>query len=92
MISGTARVGVVLDDLQPSLMVEQPVQHVRRFRCCGRDHLGMEGAKLVGDVSIECNAGLVAVPGVDIADRLSAPASVEELPVRAGGRTVAPHG
>jgi hypothetical protein len=37
-------------------------------------------------MSIKCNARLVAVSGVGIADRLSAAPSMEELPVRAGGR------
>lgn len=73
-------------------MVEQPVEHVWRFRCGGRDRLGMEGSELIGNMSVKCNAWLIAVSGVDIADRLSVTTSVEELPVRAGGRSVAPHG
>lgn len=42
-------------------------------------------------MSVERDAGLVTVPGVDVTQRLTAAARAEELPVRAGGGAVAPN-
>lgn len=41
-------------------------------------------------MGVEGDAGLVAVPGVDVADRLAAAAGAEELPVRTGRGAVSP--
>jgi hypothetical protein len=82
----------VLGGAEPGAVPQQPVEHVR---CLGRgrgDDFGVEGTELVGHVRVESDAGLVAVPGVDVADRLAAAAGAEELPVRAGGGAVAPGG
>ena len=90
LVGGAAGVGVMLGDAQPGAVMEQPVEHVRRLGRGRRDDLGVERAELVGDVGVERDAGLVAVPGVDVAERLAPAARAEELPVRAGGAAVAP--
>ena len=69
LVGGAARVRVVLGDAQPGAVLEQPSQHVRRLGRGRRDDFGVEGAELVGDVGVERDAGLVAVPGVDVAEQ-----------------------
>ena len=90
LVGGAARVRVVLGDAQPRAMLEQPVQHMRRLGRGRCDDFGVEGAELVGDVGVERDAGLVAVSGVDVAQRLAPAARPEELPIRAGGAAIAP--
>ena len=80
----------MLDDAQPGAVLEQPVQHVRRLGGGRGDDLGVERPELVGNVGVERDPGLVAVPGVDVTQRFAAAARPEELPVRAGGGAVAP--
>ena len=90
LVGGASGVGEVLDDAQPRAVLEQPVQHVRRLGRGRRDDLGVERSELVRDMGVERDPGLVAVPGIDVAQRLAAAARAEELPVRAGGGAVAP--
>ena len=71
-------------------MLEETVQDVRNLRRTRPDDLGVECAELAGDVGLERDAGLVAVTGVDVAERLTATAGAEELSVRAGRATL-PH-
>ena len=47
VVRRAARVDRVLLDRQAGLMVEQPVEHVRRLAGGRRDHLGVERAVLV---------------------------------------------
>jgi hypothetical protein len=53
MVGEAGRVGVVFFDPQIGLMVEQPIEHMRRISNCGVDYLGVEGSVLVGDVGVE---------------------------------------
>jgi hypothetical protein len=48
----------------------------------------VERAELAGDVGLERDAGLVAVTGVDVAERLTTTAGPEELSVRVGRATL----
>ena len=70
----------MLGDAQPAAVLEQPVQHVRRLGRGRRDDLGVEGAELVGDVGVERDARLVAVAGVDVAERLARPPARKNCP------------
>jgi hypothetical protein len=71
----------VFDDAQAGLMLQKAVQDMRRLRRGRRDDLGLERPELVGDVGVERDAGLVAMAGVDVAERLAATAGAEELPI-----------
>ena len=57
VIGGAGSVGVVLLDSQVGLVVKQPVENVRRIPNGGIDDLGMERGVLIGDVSVEGDAG-----------------------------------
>ena len=81
MVRDAAGVDRVLLDPQARLVVEQAVQHVRRLAGGGGDHLGVERAVLVRHMGVERDARLVAVPGVDVGDRLAAAAGEEVLAV-----------
>ena len=61
-------VGVVLLDRQSRIVVEKPIEDMRRLArgCC--DHLGIERPELVGDVNIERDAGLVAITCIHVRD------------------------
>ena len=67
LVGGAPGVGEVLDDAQSRAVLEQPVQHMRRLGGGGGNDLGVERPELVGDVGVERDPGLVAVPGVDVA-------------------------
>ena len=82
MIGDAARVGVVLLDPQSGVVIEQPVENMRRLACRCRDHLRVERAELIGDVGIERDAGLVAMACIHVGDSCTCPASTEVLPVR----------
>ena len=53
MICHTTCVGVVLLNHQSRIVIEKPIEDVRRLARGHRDHLGIERPKLVGDVGIE---------------------------------------
>lgn len=74
-------VRVVLLDVQTTLVMEKAVDDMGRFAGGRRDHLGVKGAVLIGDVGVEGNARFVAVMGIHIADSFAAAASTVELPV-----------
>ena len=82
MIGDAARVGVVLLDPQARLMIEQPVEDMGGLAGGRRDYLGMVRAELVGDVGIEGHTRLVAMSGVDIAERFAVAAGLIILSVR----------
>lgn len=71
-------------------MVEQPVENIGCLARCRRDHPACEWVILVRDVGVEADAGLVAVTRVDVTDRSTAPAGVEELAVARRGGAIAP--
>ena len=82
VIGDTARVGVVLLDRQSGVVIEQAVEDVRRLAGGRRDHLRVERPELVGDVRVERDAWLVAVPGVHIGNGSAGTTGAEVLPVR----------
>ena len=51
-----------LIDLNPQvrLVIEKAIENMRRIPHCCVDDFGMEGGVLVGDVSIERHAGIIA--------------------------------
>lgn len=74
-------VRVVLLNVQTALMMEKAVDDMGCLTGCRCDHLGMEGAVLIGDVGVEGDARFVAVMGVHIADGFAAAAGAVELPI-----------
>jgi hypothetical protein len=82
MVGHAARIDRVLLGRQAGLVVEQAVEDVRSLAGGRGDHLGVERSVLVGDVSIEAHARLVAMPRVDIGERLAVAAGEEVLAVR----------
>ena len=75
-------VGVVLLNCRSSIVIEKPVEDVRRLARGCRDHLGIERPELVGDVGIERDAGLVAMACIHVRDSSTCSAGTEVLPVR----------
>lgn len=69
MVSGAARIGVMLLDLKTALMVQQAIENMRRL------------ARRRGD-GLERHARLVAMTSVHIRDRLAMAAGLKILPVR----------
>src|SRR5277367_5575676 len=82
VICHTTGVGVVLLNRQSRIVIEKPIEDVRRLARGRRDHLGIEWPELVGDVGIERDAGLVAMACIHVRDCSTCPASTEVLPVR----------
>ena len=68
-------------------MVEEPVDDVRRLARGRRQKLGVERRVATGEVGVEGDDGLAAVPCVDRADRLAGTTDGKVLPVRARDRT-----
>jgi hypothetical protein len=64
------RLGVVQDD-RPECLHWDRAGQVQLVVFTAVQRVAVEGARLVGDVGVECDARFVAVPGVDIADRFS---------------------
>ena len=82
MIVRAARVGVVFLQFERRPVMQQAVEHVRRFAGRRRDHFAAERAVLIRHVRIEQHAGVGAVFGVDTAVAATASASTKILPVR----------
>jgi hypothetical protein len=61
VIGHTTFVGVVLLNRQSRIVIEKPIEDVRRLARGHCDHLGVERPELVGDVGSERHAGLVAM-------------------------------
>ena len=74
-------VGVVGPDPEPGAMVHQPVQHVGCFVTGRRHDAHAVGPVLVGHVSVEAEAGVVAVAGIDLAGGVAALGRAKELPI-----------
>jgi hypothetical protein len=62
-------VGVVLFYRQSGVVIEQPVEAMRSLAGVRRDHLRIERPELVGDVSVEQDARLVAMARIHVRDR-----------------------
>jgi hypothetical protein len=69
-------------DPQAGLMVKQAVEHMRGLVCSRGNDLRVIWAELVGDVGVEGNSWLIAVTGIDFAERLTVAASPIILPIR----------
>ena len=82
VICHTTCVGVVLLNRQSRIVIEKPIEYMRRLARGRRDYLGIERPELVGDVGIERDAGLVAMACIHVRDCSTCPASTEVLPVR----------
>ena len=80
VICHTTCVGVVLLNRQSRIVIEKPIEDVRRLARGRRDHLGIEPPELVGDAGIEGDAGLVAMACIHVRDCSICPASTEVLP------------
>src|SRR5207344_1058725 len=61
VIGHTTCVGVVLLNRQSRIVIEKPIEDVRRLARGRGNHLGIEWPELVGDMRIERDAGLVAM-------------------------------
>ena len=90
VVGHPAGVDGVLLDREPGLMVEEPVEHVRRLACGRGDDLGVERPILIGDVGVERHARLVAMAGVHRCDRLACASGEEVLSVRTRLGAIAP--
>jgi hypothetical protein len=53
MIREASSIGVVLGDPQIGLVIEQPVQYMRRISDRGGNDLGVKGGVLIGNMSVE---------------------------------------
>jgi hypothetical protein len=82
VIGHTTCVGVVLLNRQSRIVIEKPIEDVRRLARGRGNHLGIEWPELVGDMRIERDAGLVAMACIHVGDSCTCPASTEVLPVR----------
>ncbi len=71
----------MLLDPQLGLVVKQAIEHMRRIANGGVDDLGMKGCVLIGDVSVEGDAGIVPVLRVHLASRFAAAARAIALTI-----------
>src|SRR3546814_3652095 len=69
MVRCPACIGVVLLNRQAGLMIQQAIQHIRRFAGSRRDHPAREGIISIRDMGVEGDARFVAAACVDVADR-----------------------
>jgi hypothetical protein len=58
VIGEAGGIGVMLLDPQLGLVMEQAIEHMCRIANGGVDDLGMGGCVLIGDVSVEGDAGV----------------------------------
>ena len=82
MVSGAARIGVMLLDPKTGLMVQQAIENMRRLARRRGDDLGVIRAELIGGMGVERHARLVAMASVHVRDRLAMAAGLKILPVR----------
>ena len=81
MVRKAGSVGVVLLDPQVGLMVEETIENMRGIACIRRNHLGIEGCVLIGDVGVKEHAWFIAITQIDLPGLLSASAGAETLTV-----------
>ena len=65
VIGESAGVGVMLFDAKIGFMIEQPIKDMGRVPRRGADEFAVEWGVLVGDVSVERRARLIAITGID---------------------------
>jgi hypothetical protein len=82
VIRGAAGVHVVGVDLQLRTVVHQAIEHIGRLVVGRRHHLDVVGAMLIRDMGIEADAGVWAVPGVDLSGGVAPLAGPEKLAIR----------
>jgi len=82
MVSGAARIGVMLLDPKTALMVQQAIEDMRSVARRRGDELGVIRAELIGNMGVERRARLVAMASVHFRDRLGIAAGLKILPVR----------
>ena len=92
MIRGAAGIDVMRADLQHRAMVQQAVEHVRRFVAGRRHDAHAVGAVLIGDMRVETQTRVLTVARVYVAGGIPALGGAEELPVGRRGGAVAPDG
>jgi len=90
MIAGAASVGEVFLDVERSVLVEQPVEHIGCLALGGTDRQNAEVAVLIGQMAVELRAGLAAVVQIDITAFCGSVACSEELAIGRGRSSVAP--
>lgn len=90
MIGSAAGVRVVRFDPRQRAVVQQAVEHVGRLMMGRRHHLDAVGAMLIGEMSIEAEAGVVPVAGVDLAGGIAALGGAKELAVGRGDGPITP--
>ena len=71
--------------VQLRTVMHQAIEHVRRFVTRRRHHLDMVGTVLIGEMSVEAEARIVAVARVDLASGVAPLGGAEELPIRRRG-------
>ena len=91
MVGIAAAIGVVTAGRDLTLVVEQPIEHMRGFAGGRRDHLGVERRVSVGEVRVELDPGFSAVMGIDAARFTAEAAGPKELAIRGGGGATAKH-
>lgn len=67
MIGRPASVGVMLDDFQIGAVAGEAVENIGCLMRRGRDHVDVVRRTLVGNMSVEAEAMIDAIAGVDIA-------------------------
>jgi len=82
MVSGAARIGVMLLDPEAALVVQQAIEDMRRLARGRGDDLGVIRAELIGNMCVERHAGLVAMASVHTRYRLAMAARLKILSVR----------
>src|SRR3546814_19190558 len=81
MVGRATRIGIMLFDRQPGMVIQQAVEDIGGLACGRGDHARAERVILVRDMGVERYARFVAVARVDVADRGTPPACVELLTV-----------
>jgi len=75
------------------MVVQQPIQHIRRLAEGAGNHLGMKHAVLIGDMGVD-RQGLIVIAEVARIERAEERTSLEPeaLPIGRRDRPVAPDG
>jgi hypothetical protein len=63
-------------------VVHQTIKYIGRLVVGRRHHLDVVGAMLIRDMSVEADAGVYAVPGINLPGGIPPLAGAEELAVR----------
>ena len=90
VIGESGRIGVVFLDPQIGLVVEKPVEHVRRIAHRGVDDLGVERRVLIRHMGVEQHARFIAIVGIAVSGRFAPAASTGPLAVGRAARSFTP--